>query len=261
MDYSKEMELAKELAVKAGEAIMKVYGTDDFDISYKEDNSPLTKADRAANDIIVPALKEAFPEYAVLSEEEKDDLKRLDNDYCFVIDPLDGTKEFIKRNGQFTVNIALSYKHRTVMGVIYVPVSKELYYGYKGFGAYVDNDKGKGIRLNVSDNVDKTALRMVMSSSHGDERVDSLVEKYNIKDHVSMGSSLKGCIIASGEADIYYRYKPTMEWDTAAMQLIVEEAGGIFRQTDDSEMLYNRENSVNEIGFYILNSIENKLSL
>jgi 3'(2'), 5'-bisphosphate nucleotidase len=134
-------------------------------------------------------------------------------------------------------------------------------YGYKGFGAYVDNDNGKGIRLNVSDNVDKTALRMVMSSSHGDERVDSLVEKYNIKDHVSMGSSLKGCIIASGEADIYYRYKPTMEWDTAAMQLIVEEAGGIFRQTDDSEMLYNRENSVNEIGFYILNSIENKLSL
>ncbi len=261
MDYSKEMELAKVLAVKAGEAIMKVYESDDFDISYKDDNSPLTKADRAADDIIVPALKEAFPTYAVLSEEEKDDLSRLDNDLCFVVDPLDGTKEFIKRNGQFTVNIALAFKHEAVMGVIYVPVSKELYYGYKGYGAYVDNSKGSGIRLKVSDNIDKSALRMVMSSSHGDERVDMLVKKYNIKDYVSMGSSLKGCIIASGGAEVYYRYKPTMEWDTAAMQLIVEEAGGIFRQTDDSLMLYNRENSVNEIGFYIHNSIENKLSL
>ncbi|MCR4716953.1 MAG: 3'(2'),5'-bisphosphate nucleotidase CysQ [Lachnospiraceae bacterium] len=261
MDYLKEMELAKKLAIKAGEAIMKVYETEDFGVTYKDDSSPLTKADRAANDIIVPGLKEGFPSYAVLSEEEMDDKARLDNDLCFIVDPLDGTKEFIKRNGQFTVNIALSYKHKSIMGVIYVPVTKELYYAYEGYGAYLDTEDEKGIKLNVTDTVDKSALRMVMSSSHGDERVDKLVEKYNIKDHVSMGSSLKGCIIAKGGAEVYYRYKPTMEWDTAAMQCIVEEAGGVFRQTDDSEMRYNRENNVNEIGFYILNNVENRLEL
>ncbi len=261
MDYSKEMKVASELAVRAGEAIMKVYETDDFGITYKSDNSPLTKADKAANDIIVKGLKEAFPSYAILSEEEEDDKSRLDNDLCFVVDPLDGTKEFVKRNGQFTVNIALSYKHKSVMGVIYVPVTGELYYAYQGYGAYMDSGDDKGIRINVSSIEDIDNIRMIMSSSHGDERVDSLVKKYNIKNPVAMGSSLKGCIIARGDADIYYRYKPTMEWDTAAMQCIVEEAGGIFKQTDDSEMTYNRENNVNEIGFYILNSLNNKLEL
>ena len=112
MNLEKELAVAKEAAVKAGYAIMDVYeNAEDMQISYKDGDMPLTAADKASNRIIVDALKEAFPEYAILSEEEKDDLSRLDNDYCFVVDPLDGTKEFIKRNGQFTVNIALSYQH------------------------------------------------------------------------------------------------------------------------------------------------------
>ena len=262
MNLEKELAVAKEAAVKAGYAIMDVYeNAEDMQISYKDGDMPLTAADKASNRIIVDALKEAFPEYAILSEEEKDDLSRLDNDYCFVVDPLDGTKEFIKRNGQFTVNIALSYQHKSVMGVIYVPVTGELYYAAQGQGAYLDTKDETGKKLQVSGCTDIHELRMVMSSSHVCEQMDKLLEKYKISNFVKMGSSLKGCVVAKGEAEVYYRFNPTMEWDTAAMQCIVEEAGAIFRQMDDTPMLYNREDSLNAKGFYIINSQDNKLVL
>ena len=260
MNLDKELAVAKDAAVKAGAAIMDVYNNaTDMEITYKDGDMPLTAADKASNKIIVDALKEAFPSYSILSEEEKDDKSRLDNDFCFVVDPLDGTKEFIKRNGQFTVNIALSYQHHSIMGVIYVPVTGELYYAAKGAGAYLDTKDETGKKLQVSDCTDKKELRMVMSSSHGCEQMDRLLEKYQFKNFVKMGSSLKGCVIAKGEAEVYYRFNPTMEWDTAAMQCIVEEAGAIFLQMDDSEMLYNREDSLNAKGFYIINNANNKL--
>lgn len=259
MDYNKVLEHTKKAAILAGEAIMKVYGEEDFNIEYKEGNMPLTAADKAANKIIIDILKEKFPDCAILSEEEKDNLQRLNNDYCFIVDPLDGTKEFIKRNGQFTVNIALSYKHKAVIGVIYVPVTKELYYAAVGVGSYLEKD-GVTTELKVSKvKKEKTDLRVVMSNSHGCEQMDSLLQKYKFKNFIRVGSSLKGCMIAKGEADVYYRHNPTMEWDTAAMQCIVEQAGAIFMQMDDTPMLYNRENSLNEKGFYIINDIENKL--
>ncbi len=262
MNLERELEVAKACAVEAGRAIMDIYeNATDMQVTYKDGDMPLTAADKASNAIIVKALKEAFPEYAVLSEEEKDDLARLDNDFCFVVDPLDGTKEFIKRNGQFTVNIALSYKHESVMGVIYVPVTGELYYASRGQGAYLDTKEQKGHRLQVSDVTDKDQIRMVMSSSHGCEQMDRLLEKYGITNFVKMGSSLKGCVIARGEAEVYYRYNPTMEWDTAAMQCIVEEAGAIFRQMDETPMTYNRTDSLNAKGFYIINSEKNHLTL
>ena len=257
--YLKELEIAKEAAVLAGKAIMEVYESGDFGIEAKADDSPLTLADKAANRVIVDILKREFPDHAILSEEEKDDLSRLENDLCFVVDPLDGTKEFIKRNGQFTVNIALSYRHKSVMGVIYVPATEELYYAAQGHGSYMEAG-GKVTQLHVStEKKEKCDLNVVMSSSHGSPKMDELLEKYGLKNFVKVGSSLKGCMIARGEADIYYRHNPTMEWDTAAMQCIVEEAGAVFRQMDDSEMLYNREDSLNAKGFYILNSPENKL--
>ena len=261
--WDHELETAKILAVRAGIQIKEIYDADTMEVSYKEDASPLTAADKASNKIIVDGLRAAFPDYAVLSEEEKDNRARLENDYCFVVDPLDGTKEFIKRNGQFTVNIALSFRHRTVMGVIYVPVTGELYYASRNGGAYLvrgvffDNISGEPKRLKVSDST--RDLRCVMSSSHGCEQMDELIVKYNIKNFVKMGSSLKGCLVAKGDAEIYYRFNPTMEWDTAAMQCIVEEAGGVFRQMDDSEMLYNREDSLNDKGFYAINRRENRL--
>lgn len=261
MNWKKELEVAKEAAVKAGFAIMDVYdNAKDMEITYKDGDMPLTAADKASNRIIVDALKREFPAYSILSEEEKDDLSRLENDYCFVVDPLDGTKEFIKRNGQFTVNIALSYQHKSVMGVIYVPVTGELYYATQGEGAYLDTEQEKGRRLRVSDCTDIHELRMVMSSSHGCEQMDRLLEKYQIKNFVKMGSSLKGCVVAKGEAEVYYRFNPTMEWDTAAMQCIVEEAGAVFRQMDDTPMCYNRQDSLNAKGFYIINCMENKFS-
>lgn len=256
MKWSRELEVAKIAAVKAGEAILEIYNNADIEVEYKKDHSPLTIADKTANRMIVETLRNHFPTYAVLSEEEKDDKVRLNNDYCFVVDPLDGTKEFIKRNGQFTVNIALAYQHESVIGVIYVPVTGDLYYGARGYGAFLQSSDGEVRKLSVSDNRNISALRVVMSNSHGCKQMDDLIEKYQLTNLVSIGSSLKGCMIAEGKADVYYRFNPTMEWDTAAMQCIVEEAGGIFRQMDDTVMRYNRENSLNEKGFYIINHVD-----
>ncbi len=258
--WEKELKIAKDAAVEAGVKIKEIYESGaDMEIVRKDDDSPLTIADRASNAIIVEKLSESFPEYAILSEEEKDNKSRLQNDYCFVVDPLDGTKEFIKRNGQFTVNIALSYKHKSVMGVIYVPVTGELFYAAEGKGSFKEDSEGNKSELKVSEETDISKLRVVMSNSHGCKEMDELIEKYNLKNLTSIGSSLKGCLIASGDAEIYYRYNPTMEWDTAAMQCIAEEAGAIFKQMDDSEMTYNREDSLNSKGFYVINRGENRL--
>ena len=140
-----------------------------------------------------------------------------------------------------------------------MPVTKELYYASQGMGAYLQQSDGSIKQIHVSDNVILSTLRVVLSGSHGCQQMDALLEKYNLTRLVKIGSSLKGCMIAKGDADIYYRYNPTMEWDTAAMQCIVEEAGGIFRQMDGSEMTYNRENSLNDKGFYAINSLDNYL--
>ena len=260
MKWEKELEAAKEASVKAGKAILEIYqNMNDIEIEYKTDNSPLTQADKAANRIIVKALREQFPQHAILSEEERDDQDRLNHVHCFIVDPLDGTKEFLKRNGQFTVNIALAYEHKTVMGVIYVPVTGELYFAAEGLGAYRERASGKQERLKVSDNREIHSLRLAISSSHGCRQMDDLIKEYGITRFVKVGSSLKGCMVASGQADGYYRFNPTMEWDTAAMQCIAEEAGAVFRQMDGSVMTYNRKDSLNAKGFYVINRAENLL--
>lgn len=259
MDFTKELEAAKKIAVVAGEAIMEIYETGDFGIEVKSDQSPLTKADKESNRRIVSYLRELFPEYGILSEEEKDDQSRLEKELCFVIDPLDGTKEFVKRNGQFTVNIALAYRNESVMGVIYVPATGELYYAARGYGSYLEKEQVV-TRLQVAkEEKPLSELRVVMSGSHGCEAMEQLIKKYGWHHLLRIGSSLKGCLVAKGEADVYYRHNPTMEWDTAAMQCIVEEAGGIFRQMDGTPMTYNRINSLNDKGFYIVNDEKNIL--
>ncbi len=251
------LNLCKMLAVEAGNKIIEIYNTD-FEVYNKEDESPLTMADKEANEIIVSKLKEVYPEYAILSEESKDDGTRFENDYCFIVDPLDGTKEFVKKNGEFTVNIALAYKGKAVLGVIYAPVLKELYYAYEGYGAFLENVDEKSKRqIKVTDKV--TDLIMVASKSHSSEKEANLIEanKDKISDNISKGSSLKGCMIATGEADVYYRFGLTCEWDTAAMQCIAEGAGAVFNQMDNTEMRYNRKNTLNEKGFYIVNKPQN----
>ncbi|MCT4596111.1 MAG: 3'(2'),5'-bisphosphate nucleotidase CysQ [Anaeromicrobium sp.] len=255
IDLSKELNMAKELAIKSGKDILKIYNSS-IKVQYKEDKSPLTEADQRSNEIIVYKLKEEFQNYSILSEELKDDKERLNNNWCWIIDPLDGTKEFIKRNGEFTVNIALAYKNKVVLGVIYVPVRDEIYYAVKNEGAFCEK-RGHIKKLYVSNK--KENLRLVMSRSHASNKLKELIRRNNIKYKKRTGSSLKGCLIARGDAEVYYRFGLTMEWDTAAMECIVKEAGGVFRQMDDTEMIYNRENSLNDKGFYILNNIENKL--
>ncbi len=251
------LEVMKDAAVKAGEKILEIYSRD-FSVQIKDDRSPLTEADLAANGIITEILTKDFPCIALLTEENEDSLSRMRSRFCFVVDPLDGTKEFIKRNGEFTVNIALVEEHRSVMGVIYVPVTGELYYAREGFGAY-RTVNGSTDKLRVSDRTD--GIIMMESRSHSGGKDNMLTDEYRAKvaEVISAGSSLKGCRIAEGMADVYYRHGPTMEWDTAAMQIICEEAGAIFRQLDgyDSPMYYNRTHTRNDMGFYIVNRKEN----
>lgn len=250
-----------ETAKEAGEKVLEIYEKH-FDVTYKEDNSPLTKADLAAEKLICKRLKEKYPDIEILSEESTDDLKRLNRNCCFIVDPLDGTKEFIKRNGEFTVNIGFSYFGKSILGVVYAPVLRRLFYGAFYERAYEYDFSGEYFNENTAIRVSdrKENLKVLTSRSHLDEKTKELLQRNakKIGSTIGAGSSLKGCLIAAGEADVYYRTGYTMEWDTCAMQCIVEEAGGIFLEGDGSIMRYNREDSLNKKGFYILNNIENK---
>lgn len=256
MNYKEILEIMKEAAYLAGERIMEIYESG-FTVNYKEDHSPITAADIAANQMILDHLTKHFPDYAFLSEETEDDLGRLDNDYCFIIDPIDGTKEFVNKNGEFTINIALSYKNEVVIGVIFAPALGEMFYAVKGEGSYCEKNN-EITRLKVSDR--KENLILAQSRSHLTKEQEALYEKY--KDKIakvqSLGSSLKGCYIAKGEMDAFYRFgMGTKEYDIAAMVLIVEEAGGIIRQLDHTKFVFNQKDIYNRKGYYILNHIDN----
>ena len=255
MNLEKMLDIIKDLSYLAGTEILKVYNTD-FNVEFKDDKSPLTVADKNANDVIVRTLKKEFPEISILSEESKDDLSRLENKYCFIVDPLDGTKEFIKKNGEFTVNIGLVEDGVPILGVVYVPVIDKMYYAAKNVGSFC-MENGLEKRIKVSDITDN--LRLVMSRSHASSKLEEMIKKHNIKHFEKSGSSIKGCLVAEGQAECYFRFNPTMEWDTCAMHAIASMAGAIVKQMDDSDLTYNRENSLNEKGFYIINKIENRL--
>ncbi len=257
MNLRKELDVCKEISVTAGKEIVKIYDHI-IEIEYKSDNSPLTLADKRSNEIILNELLNKFSKYAILTEECDDDKSRLNNEWCWIIDPLDGTKEFIRKNGEFTVNISLCFKGHIVLGVIYSPVTEELFFAAKNSGAYFEkNNKAK--KIFVSDRTDN--LRLVKSRSHSGNEMEEFISKN--KDKISevkaSGSSIKGCLIAKGDAEVYYRFKPLSEWDIAAMHCIVEEAGGIMRQLDDTEIIYNKPECLVKNGFYALNNIKNKL--
>lgn len=245
-------------AYEAGEAILKIYN-EGFHVQEKADHTPVTEADIKANQIILERLMEKYPEAAFLAEESADDISRREKEWCFIIDPLDGTKEFIKRSNEFTVNIALVRNQRPVLGVVYIPALNDVYYAVKGEGAFKMSKDQRPERIWVSDRTED--IRAAVSRSNSPSNIKEILEGYGIKNIIFAGSALKGCLIASGKAEIYYRGGLTSEWDTAAMQCVIEEAGGILRQLDDSEMLYNREDTLNRKGFYILNREENKIKL
>ncbi len=239
------IEAVKDISIDAGKVILDVYENEaDFGIESKSDDSPLTKADNAANDVICAGLEKLSTVYPILSEENKgiDYVDRKDFDFFWLVDPLDGTKEFIKRNGEFTVNIALIHNKETVAGVVYVPVSGDLFWAVKGNGAYVQRDGVKTkLEVNTYSMRDKD-LGVVCSRSHLNEATSSFLAELNEPRIVSTGSSLKFLILAEGKADVYPRLAPTMEWDTGAAQIILEEAGGkVVRADDNSPLLYNKE--------------------
>ena len=255
--YQKELEVALSAAKKASKVIMEVYNSGNLGVEIKSDNSPVTKADKAADKIIREELSKAFPSYSLLTEESVDNLERLNNDYCWVVDPIDGTKDFVAHDDEFSVNIGLVYKHVAVLGVIIAPVTGDIYYAIKNEGAFSIKN-GITTRLKVSNKTKD--LICVTSRFHFNANEQALIDKNKdrIGKLVTIGSTLKGCAIASGEADISYRVTDnTKEWDTCAMQVILEEAGGYVLKFDGTPIRYNRKEVRNLGGFVICNSIEN----
>ncbi|MDD3598419.1 3'(2'),5'-bisphosphate nucleotidase CysQ [Sulfuricurvum sp.] len=236
-----------DIAKRAGGVIMEIY-TKDFLIEYKEDESPLTEADRKANDVIVDGLENLSVRLPILSEEGKTIPyeERSGWEYFWMVDPLDGTKEFIKKNDEFTVNIALIHKNSPVLGVVYAPALGEMYWAKQGKGAYKDAQR---LPLYCNEHPEQS-LRIVASKSHlspeTQEYIDALAQKTESIECVSRGSSLKLCMVAEGSADIYPRLAPTMEWDTAAADAIVRESGKTSCDYSCAQMLvYNKENLLN----------------
>lgn len=244
-----------DIAIKAGSATMEIYHRD-FAVEYKDDQSPLTEADLKANQIICDALTKLHPTIPILSEENKtiEYGERKDWDYFWCIDPIDGTKEFVKKNDEFTINIALIAKNSPVAGVVYAPALGDLYYAKQGEGAFKGRVDSQWSIVNreMLPCVEKNEmhLKVVASKSHLSQETKDFIDTLSTSDQrlstISKGSSLKLCMIATGEADIYPRLGPTMEWDTAAADAIVRESGKMTYQFDsETPVVYNKENLLN----------------
>ena len=245
-EFLKEIDIEdiKKIALKSGKAILKIYETD-FYVKYKDDNSPLTEADIEANRIICESLKKLYPEIPILSEEniEVDYKVRKDWKYYWCIDPIDGTKEFVKKNGELTVNIALLYNNKPVLGVVLAPVLGDLYWSKKGDGAFKNGAK---LPLNINKKVEESLTVVISHTKQPPElleyikKLESLTKKV---EQISKGSSLKFCMVAEGKADIYPRFTPIREWDTAASHSILLEAGKDILQYENGEqVVYNKKN-------------------
>lgn len=257
----KELDTALKAAIEASKVIMEVYTSNDLDVEIKEDNSPVTKADKAADKLIREILNKEFPNYGMLTEESVDDFSRLNKDYVWIVDPIDGTKEYVAHSGEFTVNIALAYKHVGVLGVIMIPVTGEIYYALSNEGAFYKKDaSSKPIKIHCNDKTND--LTTLVSRFHSNEVEQNMIKKHSdvIKHQKIVGATIKGCYIAHGYAEMSYRFSSnTKEWDTCAMQVIVEQAGGHILKFDGTPIRYNREDVYNKDGYVIVNRKENFL--
>ena len=235
----------RRIAAEAGDAIMKTYD-DPAQVETKEDDSPLTQADRAAHNCIVAALTALTPDIPVLSEESEgiSSEERMSWNRFWLVDPLDGTKEFIKKTGQFTVNIALIEDGEPTLGVVLAPASGLEYFASRNNGVFKRLGQEEPEKIHVSE-IDKDKLRIVASRDHAGPKVATMLEKLPSAELVSMGSSLKFCLVAEGAADLYPRFVPTMEWDTGAAQCILEEAGGAVCTLDGYRLGYGKEDPRN----------------
>ncbi|MBK7871215.1 MAG: 3'(2'),5'-bisphosphate nucleotidase CysQ [Saprospiraceae bacterium] len=249
MDKQKIVGEVALIARRAGAAIMSVYGNvAEMPVELKDDQSPLTLADKASNDIITSGLVQLDVKFPIISEESKQIPyeERRNYEYCWMVDPLDGTKEFLKRNGEFTVNIALLYRNEPILGVVYVPALDEMYWALKGEGAYLESRIGKMRLEAASFQMADSQLNVVCSRSHLSDATKAFIDQLNEPNLVSKGSALKFLIVARGQAHIYPRLSLTSEWDTCPAQLVLEEAGGkVIDQETGERMLYNKESLLN----------------
>lgn len=255
--WEKELQAAIEAGLIAKKKILEIYH-EHFDVEIKSDNSPVTMADKCADEIIRNHLHKCFPTYAFLTEESTDDLSRLNNDFVWIVDPVDGTKDFVAKDGEFTTNIALAYKHELVVGVVIAPALDEIYFASKDNGAYFQKGNEKPVRIHVNDKLED--LTMLTSVFHFTKDEEEFIKKHEdkIKHVMKRGSSLKPCAIAHGLAEITFRSSPyTKEWDTAACQIVVTEAGGIFVEPNGNPIRYNREDVYNRNGYIVVNRKEN----
>ena len=241
MDFERLARVMRRLALEAGDKIMEVYRSDDFDVRSKSDDSPVTVADEAADALISAGLQAEFPDVVLVTEEQADSHSRKADSFL-IVDPLDGTKEFIKRRGDFTVNIAYVENGTPVRGVVYAPAKGRLFFTdaqgntVEETGALDKQNAGrlKPVRVSSPDNA---ALIVVASKSHRDKATDDYIAKYSTADMTGAGSSLKFCLVATGEADLYPRLGRTMEWDTAAGHAVLAGAGGRVVRFDNHKPL------------------------
>lgn len=250
MNLNKQLEIALEAISLASKAVLEIYHSN-FQVNIKKDHSEVTNADLTSEKIIKDILHKNFPEYAILAEESGDDLTRLDNDYCWIIDPLDGTKDFVNKTNNFAINIALAYQHEIVLGVISVPCFNIIYYATLGNGAYkIENNQV--FKINVSNRIDH--LKMVTSYFFFKDN-DLYENNPLIKEIKAIGSSYKAGLIAEGKADLCIKNDPhTKEWDTAPSEIIVSEAGGLMSDIYGHHRSYNKKDIYNHTGFLITNN-------
>lgn len=250
MDYVKLVEVMRRLSIEAGAKIMEIYDADDFDVKVKSDDSPVTAADEAADALISAGLRQAFPDVMLVTEEQSA-THDTTGDTFLIVDPLDGTKEFIHRRGDFTVNIALVEGGVPTRGVVYAPAKGRMFYteadghSVEETGELALDQVGPTQAMSVSE-ADNGALMVVASKSHRDQATDDYINKYAVKDMKSAGSSLKFCLVATGEADLYPRLGRTMEWDTAAGHAVLAGAGGAVVRFDDlTPLTYGKDDYTN----------------
>jgi 3'(2'), 5'-bisphosphate nucleotidase len=244
-----DISLLADVARKAGAAILEIYHSADMGLSYKEDNSPLTMADKRSNQIICDALMQHYPSVPIIAEENKEIAysERKDWQDFWLVDPLDGTKEFVKKRDEFTINIAYVEDKRPVFGLIYVPVTGVMYYAIKGQGAFKQIGEAAAMAIHKGPHYSTlSTVRCVASRSHNTTETAEFIKALEASGKQielrSAGSALKFCLLAENEADVYPRFSPCMEWDTAAADIIIEEAGGQVLQVDNGRPLsYNKE--------------------
>ena len=254
MNLNQLIKPLSEIVSTAGKAILEIYNSD-FLVTTKNDQSPLTKADLRSHHIIVDGLKDITPSIPIISEEnplQSFNERRQWGEY-WIFDPLDGTKEFIKKNGEFTVNIALIRNHKALLGIVHVPVTQKTYIGCEGLGAQILSPSHEPKKISVCNKINQP-LRIVGSRSHRGKSLDKFLSQIDEFELQPVGSSLKFCLIAEGSADIYPRFGPTSEWDTAAAQAVVEQAGGLVLKINGEPLLYNTKENILNPNFVVINS-------